>query len=73
MHVAQEAAPGHLGDGGDVVGSALTGGLADGEVPVVGLARQAVLEHHQRGHHVGALYVADVHTLDAQRRVCQTE
>ena len=67
--VPQEAAAGHLGDGGDVVGSALPGGFLDPEVAVVGFARQAVLEDHQRAHHVGALHVADVDALDPQWRV----
>ncbi len=68
--VAGEAAAGHLGDGADV---AALGALPDGEPAVLGLAGQAVLEHHQRGHHVGALHVADVHALDAQRRLVKAE
>src|ERR1700757_3197364 len=73
IQVPQEPAASHLGDGGDVVGAPLSGGLPDREVAVVRFARQTVLEHHQRGHHIGALHVADVDAFDAQRRVGQAQ
>ena len=44
-----------------------------GEMPVVGLPGQSILEHHQGRHHVGALDVADVDAFDAQRRIGKTE
>ncbi len=72
-HVAQETAAGHLGDRGDIVRASATGRLADRVVPVVRLARQPILEHHQRGHHIGALDVTDVHAFDPQRRLGQPE
>ena len=49
------------------------GGLPDAEVAVVRFARQAVLEHHQRADHVGALHVADVDAFDPQRCSGQAE
>ena len=58
--MTQEPASRHLGDGRNVVGTSLPGRLPDTEVTVVRLARQAVLEYHQRADHVGALHVADV-------------
>lgn len=45
--VPQEAAPGHLGNTGHVVGAPLACGFPDPEVAVVRLARQAVFERHQ--------------------------
>jgi hypothetical protein len=45
--VTEETPPGHLGDGRDVVGAAVTRGLTDGVVPIIRLARQTVLEHHR--------------------------
>ncbi len=69
----QEPSAGHFCDGGDVIGIPVTGGLPDGEVPIVRFSRQPVFEHHQRTHHVGALHVADVDTFDPQRRLHQTE
>ena len=66
--VPPEPPAGDLGDRRHVVGAAVAGRLPDGVVPVVGLARQPVLEHHQRGHHIGALDMADVDALDPQWR-----
>ena len=51
--------------GGGVIGCR---GPGDGELPVVGFLRQAVLHHHHRGHHVGPLDVGDVIAFDAQQR-----
>ena len=49
------------------------GAAADLEAPVVRLAGQPVLEHHQRRHDVRALHVRDVDALDAQRRAVEPE
>ena len=64
--VAQETPSGHLRNGGDIVGMPFASRLPDAEVPVVRFARQAVLEHHQRAHDIGALDMADVDAFDAQ-------
>ena len=53
--------------------SSLPGTLLDLEPPVVGVLRQAVLHHHHRADEVGALDVAHVVALDAQRRLGQAE
>src|SRR3984893_6534050 len=71
--MAHEPAPSHLGDRRYVVGVTATRGFPDLEVAVIGLARQPVLEHHQRAHHVGALHVADIYAFNPQRRVGQTQ
>ena len=68
--IAPETPAHHLGDRGDVTAR---GAVADLEPAVVGLAGQPVLEHDQRGDHIGALHVGDVDALDAQRRRVQTE
>ena len=46
---------------------------ADDEPAVLGLARQAVLEDDHRPDDLGALDVADVEALDAQRRLVELE
>ena len=71
--VACEPAPSDFRNRGDVVGSATAGRFPDGEVPIIGLARQAILEHHQGTDHIGALHMADVHALDPQRRIGQPQ
>ena len=68
--VPAEPPAGDLGDRGDV---AAVGAPADLEAPVVRLAGQPVLEHHQRGHDVRALHVRDVDALDAQRCAVEPE
>ncbi len=67
-----EPAGDHLGDRAGVVADAVVA-AADREPAVLRLARQPVLEDHQAGHDVGALDVADVEALDAQRRLGQPE
>ena len=69
VQVPVEPPPCHLGDGRHVIGAAVACGVPDRVVAVVRLARQPVLEHHERRHHIGALHMADVDTLDAQRRI----
>src|SRR5690606_27839648 len=66
--VAVEPAADHFRDRADI---AAFGPVPDGEPPVLLLARNTVLEHHQRSHHVTALDVADVHAFDPQRRAVQ--
>ncbi len=45
----------------------------DHETAVLALAGQAVLEHHHRGDHLGALEVGDVVALDAQRNLLEAQ
>ncbi len=68
--VTAEPPPHDLGDRGDVPA---LGAAPDLEPPVLRLAREPVLEHHQRRHDVAALHVADVDALDAQRRAVEPE
>ncbi|SHT61817.1 Uncharacterised protein [Mycobacteroides abscessus subsp. abscessus] len=65
LHVTSEPTPGDLCDGGDIIGAAVSRGLPNAVVAVVGPAREPVLENHQRCHHVGALDMTDVDALDA--------
>jgi hypothetical protein len=65
VQVPVEAPPCHLGDRRHIIGAAFPRGVPDRVVAVVRLARQPVLEHHQRRHHIGALHMADVDALDA--------
>ena len=51
----------------------VAGDVADLETPVLGRPGQAVLHHHHGAHVVGALKVAHVITLDAQRCLGQIE
>ena len=71
--VARETAPGDFRNRGDIVGPAAAGCFPDGEVPIVGLTRQAILEHHQRADHIGALHMTDIHALDPQRSIGQPQ
>jgi len=71
--IAGEAPAGHLSDAGRVVAAPVACRIPDGEAPVLRLARQPVLEHHQRSHHVAALDVADIDACDAQRCGAQPE
>ena len=73
LQVTLEPSASDLRDGGHVVGAALACGLTNREVAVVGFARQAVFENHQRPHHIGALHMADVDAFDPQRRIGQAE
>ena len=69
-HVGAETTCEHLGHRGVVV---VAGNAPDPEPAVVGLLGQAVLEHDHRPYVVGALQVAHVEALDAQRGLRQVQ
>ena len=77
LEVAPEAAGQDLVHRGGVVDGLAAvvarGSAPDDEPAVLALARQAVLEDDHRRDDVGALDVADVVALDAQRRVVELE